>query len=357
MKEIGSEFWSVPTKQIETRFFISGRTALDYIVRDIRRTTEMNAVLLPSWCCHTMIEPFVRNGMSIRFYDVRIDSNGNLSVEIPKPIDNEIFYYMTYFGFSNLAGLDYQYIRRNWKRVIADETHSWLSKKCYDNIVDVPDYIYVSYRKWMGVYGIATAEKRVGSFAECVVGKVADEYNDIRREASKMKEAYISGVSTEKTHFLDLYNRAEQMLEEDYVDYLPSIESVQQLINADQQYIKNKRRRNAEVLIQLLSKIPEISLIFDSIHENEVPLFVPIVVEQGTRDSLRQFLIENSVFCPVHWTFSHFHEGISDQAKRIYNQELSIMCDQRYGIEDMERIVELILCFFDRRDTQCIQNI
>ena len=61
--EIGSEFWKYNKKYISENeeLFLSGRTALDAIIKDILSEYRIESALLPSYCCHTMIEPFIRN--------------------------------------------------------------------------------------------------------------------------------------------------------------------------------------------------------------------------------------------------------------------------------------------------------
>ena len=75
MKEIGSEFWTVPGKYGDIAYLLAGRTALEYIIREILARTNICSVLLPSYCCHTMIEPFVRHNIHVRFYDVFFDDD------------------------------------------------------------------------------------------------------------------------------------------------------------------------------------------------------------------------------------------------------------------------------------------
>ena len=71
MKEIGSEFWDVPVTEIEnnifpksTQWFLSGRSALQAIINDIK---ECHTVAMPSWCCDSMVKPFVDAGYTVRF--------------------------------------------------------------------------------------------------------------------------------------------------------------------------------------------------------------------------------------------------------------------------------------------------
>ncbi len=344
MREIGSEFWSIDKKKAEEQLFLSGRTALEFIIRDIISTCKVMSVLLPSWCCHTMIEPFVRHGISVRFYDVYFEKEKGLCVHIPAPLKNEIFYYMTYFGSSALHGMDEQYVRKNWAWVISDDTHSWLGEKGHDKLA--PDYSYISYRKWTGVYGVALARKTNGSFCIAADKKTSEKYTETRKNAARLKQNYMNGENVEKECFLRLYAEAEEMLEQDYVSYEPSVMAIEQLLNLDKQRMSAKRCENAVVLIDELSDMREISIVFRDLAAGDVPLFVPILVDEADRNELRKFLIDRNVYCPVHWSLSDYHNGISRQAEEIYYRELSLLCDQRYHAEDMKRIADLIREFY-----------
>ena len=74
-------------------------------------------------------------------------------------------------------------------------------------------------------------------------------------------------------------------------------------------------------------------------------MFVPILVPDGKRDELRRYLIKHEMYCPVHWPVSMYHK-LDKRAEIIYKNELSLVCDQRYTEEDMQRMVETIKDFW-----------
>ena len=115
-------------------------------------------------------------------------------------------------------------------------------------------------------------------------------------------------------------------------------------LQLDTEYIAKKRKENGEVLINGLKDVSDIKLIFQSVDKN-IPLFIPILIQED-RAELRQYLIENRIYCPIHWPKSTHHKGISRRAERLYRQELSLICDQRYSTDDMNRIVECIRDFY-----------
>ena len=76
--------------------------------------------------------------------------------------------------------------------------------------------------------------------------------------------------------------------------------------------------------------IPEVDLSMD------VPLFFPVFLENKKRDSLRKYLIDRGIYCPVHWP------EVMGADVGVRNNELSLICDQRYSEGDMQAIVDAI---------------
>ncbi len=343
MAEIGSEFWA-PDVRRKTQVFLSGRTALDFIIRDILAQEKVQRALLPSYCCHTMIEPFLRNGLAVRFYDVFPNEKG-LTGALPDARDGEVLLVMSYFGYSCLQDLYLEDMRR-WKWVIEDRTHSWLSS-------DKPmgaDYEFVSYRKWTGLSGVASAHKRKGAFTIRPELRYNEPFVRLRRSARECKARYLADGTGGKTRYLELFSQAEELLDREYRDCQPTLEDLQALLDLDVERIRAQRGHNARLLVQELRDIPGLDLVFPEPGEGDAPLCVPVLVEESKRDALRKQLIGADIYCPVHWPLSELHEGISVRGKEIYGRELSLICDQRYEEEDMARECKVIRDFFERNE-------
>lgn len=329
-KEIGSEFWDIPVSINDNVFFIedyewfiSGRAALDFIIKDILTKKPVKKIAVPSWCCDTMLSPIINNNLEYEFYPVIIKDN-----KLYKNLNNinaDILLNLDYFGYRNNDDINFDGI------VINDVTHSLFTEtKEYD-------YTFGSLRKWAGF--------KTGGFAYCkdkfVItnnGVVNDEYVYLRKEAMKQKEIYISGISNDK-QYLDLFKKAENQLENAF-DYKSSKEDINDAKHFNVGLIKEKRKENAECLLNELKEYA----IFKDIKENDCPLFVPIIVPNGKRDELRKYLIENNVYCPIHWPLTSLHK-LDNEELFIYNNELSIVCDQRYDKEDMSYVSKLIKDF------------
>lgn len=345
INEIGSEFWKENKKYLNEneRLFLSGRTALDAIIKDSKKEHIIKSALLPSYCCHTMIEPFMRNNIDVRFYDVFLNDNGEICVEIPSPRDNELLYIMSYFGIvgtHQMGETNYNL----WEVSVEDRTHSCF----HNNYKSSADYEYTSYRKWFAIDGFSLATKKRGTFSDKIEINFNIDYCKLRNDAFSNKYRFVNKEEIDKEVFLNQFQYAEDILEENYAGYCPDINTIIEFYEYQKSFeeIRRSRRRNVEVLLEVLKDIEEVQLIISKMDGELCPIFFPIILPQTKRDMLRKYLIERKIYCPIHWPLTKYHLYLSDRAKKIYMQELSLVCDQRYGVDDMKRVGEAIQVFF-----------
>ncbi len=195
MKEIGGEFYSSEIKidginRIinEDKFMLSGRTALDYIIRDIKLDHEdVKYAILPSYCCDSMIEPFIRNNLEIEFYEIYLNENGCLDVDtsmISELRGKNILLCMDYFGYNhNLAETVFSKLGAT-AITIEDRTHSFFS---YDNECEC-DYSFASLRKWSRFGGLGICNKRKNIFHNITLKDSLWKGCELREEAAELKK-------------------------------------------------------------------------------------------------------------------------------------------------------------------------
>ena len=327
-KEIGSEFWSVPVKgenglfPKETRWFLSGRSALSCILADIRKNTAAKTAALPAWCCDSMILPFVEAGFSLRFYPVYFE-NGQLVQALSAARGSDVVLVMDYFGYAGKTEAPKDAI------VIRDLTHNIFSSAKED-----ARYYFGSLRKWAGFY--------TGGFARGLEMPDLPEnegYISLRAEAMAQKSRYIQ-EKTDSKNYLAVFGEAEEQLER-CVPARAAERDIQLANTLDAEFIRARRRENAAILLDAFADMA----IFPKLGEGDCPLFVPVLVPEGRRDALRKHLIQNEIYCPVHWPLTEHHK-IDQRSAAIYENELSLVCDQRYGAADMERIVKTVKNFW-----------
>ena len=328
MLEIGSEFWDVLTcgdrnflLSESPHWFLSGRSALKAIIADIQQgDKEVNSISLPSWCCDSIIRPFLEADIKVSFYPV-LGAEQHLD-----NITTDAIMVMDFFGCTG-----YSHIENYHGIVIRDVTHSLFSKQ-YDDA----DYYFGSLRKWAGFYtgGYAWGFRRA-------IPQLQEnpEYVRLRREAMEVKKAYIEGTSDSKD-YLKTFEKAEDMLDHCGIELMDrrDYDYVRML---DVKFIRDRRRSNALILLEAFKECA----VFKNFKEFDCPMFVPILVPDGHRDELRQYLKEHQIYCPVHWPINDIHKQVAElttEEKKIYDNELSLVCDQRYDGDDMRRIINTI---------------
>lgn len=340
--EIGSEFWTGSTplngsgvasllpKGMESHYTLCGRTALELVLRDAMQARSVRKAYLPSYCCHTMIEPFSAKGIEVVFYPVFFGDMG-LCWDFNESNDCDLVLLMDYFGFrSEHTFRIAQNQKAKGKLVLYDATHSLF---CENMDYTGCDYVFGSVRKWFGVSAGFCA--KAGSWTSFPALKRNVAYTRMRNAAFDDKRRFIAGEPVDKQRFLNAFSQAEESLETDYIGYGPDTESAQILETVNVAYIRRKRRENAAYLQQALGHAETIRFLLPP-QKADCPLFVPILLPQGQRDGLRRHLIENQIYCPVHWPAP---EGA---VSNIYARELSLVCDQRYSVADMERTLATI---------------
>ena len=336
-KEIGSEFWDIPIIEKKTncfpestQWFLSGRSALQAI---IKRLGGAKSVSLPSWCCDSMVKPFVDAGMEVNFYPVYWQDG--LIREIS--LDCDVLFLMDYFGYtSDAPDLDsYKGI------IIRDVTHSIFSNTYTD-----ADYNFGSLRKWCGVWTGGYAWRKDGGHLPM---EKSDDfgYTHFRKKAMQLKNSYINRCVDEQGNrvadksYLKVFSAAEDALEN--VGIAPAAErDVALAAQLDVELFKFHRRTNAEVL---RTAFPD-WLMFPELKNTDCPMFVPVLVPDGKRNELRRYLIRNDIYCPIHWPMSEYHR-LDERTENIYKNELSLVCDQRYTEDDMLRMVAAIKAFWE----------
>ncbi len=338
MREIGSEFWYEPNivnkcgnASANRLYLLSGRTALDCICKD----SHIESIMLPSYCCDSMIEPFIRNDVAVSFYSVGADY---VCYDFTNDCDAVLL--LDYFGYVMPEMIEIAKHEHNrGKVIIYDGTHLLTGNPFISAFVD---YTICSFRKWT-YCNFAVLEKSRGTFNVVLEGKENTAYIELRDAAAKQKADYISGISTDKSMFLGMFSQAEEVLERDYVGYMG------QPVRIDANSIIKQRRINASVLINGLSDMPQVQLFCHYIGDEDTPMFVSILLDSvETRTLLRKYLIDNGIYCPVHWPLCDLHI-IDESDKDIYGRELSLVCDQRYNTVDMQREINVIKKFFEER--------
>jgi hypothetical protein len=285
--------------------------------------------LLPSYCCESIIVPFRKAGIDVVFYDVWYEAGFRFNVDIP--LDVDIFLWCNYFGFKNEMP-DITSFKENGGIVIEDITHSLLSAQQYH---EQSDYLVASFRKWEPIYCGGYCAVSNGNLHHIPNTEPSSSFINTKQTAMRLKAEYLANHDeTKKNDFLHMFGESNSWLAENYSGLSIDLWSKRYLSTVDIQNQQEIRRTNAHTLYNGLQG--KVQFLFPE-DDMSCPLFVPVVINNSMRDYVRQKLIDNKIYCPIHWPKPN-----ADCSSNLYDMELSLICDQRYTTSDMNKLISVL---------------
>lgn len=357
LSEIGSNFWISPNegkkrKILGTPFFFgchgndyvwmsTGRSATRLVLQTIeeRNPKCKKVALLPSFTCHTVFEPFMDFDYEIHSLPLNQDLSTNAEeiVRYQEKFDAGVVLVHRYFGFDTLPEFNQavELLQEKGVIVIEDCTHCLYSS--FD--ISDADYVVASIRKWCGVPD--------GGFVICKEGVFAhkpllpdNDMVEAKRLASEMKYYFLFEGKGDKPSFKAKYREAETLLNNQNTYYTIGNLSATIQAELDIESLKKKRQDNYKVLLNGLQNVVGIQVIFGSIPDEVTPLYFPIFVDN--REQLQSLLADNDIYAPIVWPKADNCPSIGNNANVVYEKILCIPIDQRYDIDDMQRIIKVI---------------
>jgi len=312
MKEIGGYFeLELARKKEYHRDAIklnSGRNAFKYILH----AQNINKVYIPALICNSVIEPLIGLEISYEFYNV--DEKYEILQEILLE-ENERLLYPNYYSLKSI------YIQKLAKqygeRLIIDNTQSFFEKP-----IECIDTIY-SPRKYFGVCD--------GGYL--YTKKYLEE--DLDRDVSYNNAFHLLGrADISASDFYDKYQESEERVAEKQIRKMSKLTS-KILSSIDYESVKRIRERNFHYLHGELCKHNQICIDMST----NLPFMYPLMIDDG---ELRNKLISNKIYVAKYWTEVLDRKQSSESERELVNKIIPLPIDQRYGLNDMKRIVEII---------------
>lgn len=357
LSEIGSNFWISPNegksgKPLGAPFqfgyqgsdyvwMSTGRSATRLVLQTIeeRNPNCKKVALLPPFTCHTVFEPFMDFGYEIHTMPLAMDltTSAENILKCQELCKAGVVLVHRYYGFDTLPGFN-QAVSELQERgvvVIEDCTQCLYS----DFKVSDADYFVASIRKWCGVPdgGFAICKKGVFAHKPC---KTDEPMVEAKRIASELKYQFIFEGKGDKPTFKAKYREGEELLDNQtgYFSIGELSAKIQTELDVDE--LKHKRRDNYNVLLKGLQDVAGLSILFTDLPDLITPLYFPIFVDD--REQWQDLLADNDIYAPVVWPKADHCPEIDDYSQMIYDKILCIPIDQRYGTDDMERIINVI---------------
>lgn len=332
-------------------YVANGRAAIGLAVRQLRQAAEdgRDRVLLPAYLCHSMIQPFLEHGLRIDFYPVCSDLSIK-TVEIAERIDDATLAVMLmhYFGFGQAENLassiadEYPHVG-----IIDDRTHMLGTDLQTGDLGSTPSICLYSPRKWgpfpdIGlVLWLHSAALSEGTPRQ-LVGAYDYGFAFWRLLGVVLRSLYLALPSDNlRRHSLRPFHRADGLL--DRRIRVCKASPISRFLWHHWQWEEacRMRRDNYQYLLDNW-EVRDIEPLYQELPSMVCPLGFPVRTPE--REDLRRRLISNLIFPPIHWVRPpEVHAQDFPQAAALAEEELTIPIDQRYTVEQMDQILE-VLC-------------
>lgn len=320
-KDVGAE--APPFLGPRHLLLVNARSAFVLLAREL----EPPRVWLPSYLCKTIVQALP--GATIHFYpvDARLQIASNVWISEVQAGDLVVF--IDYFGFA-ADSLAIGGVKQRGAWVLEDASQALLSRVTNP----LSDFVVYSPRKFLGVPdgGILLFQSGRSFAYEPLLEPPAAWWLQAWRASLLRREFDRHGGAR---HWYDLYRAIE-----DATPYEPVRMSQLSawLLQHHFNYAEIARRRIANYQ-RLLDGLGEYAL-FPSLPEGVVPLGFPICIAQ--RAGVQQQLFAHNIYPPIHWEIAGVVPRTYGESHHLASQILTLVCDQRYGKEEMVRTIYLV---------------
>lgn len=322
-------------------FLSTGRGAEGFVLDAIQaRIPEIKKIaLVPPFTCDTVLVPFLERKYKIVTYPIK----ETLDIDIEKFEETltisraQVVLIHRYFGFNTLKGFDDIIEKYSQKGVVFIED---ITQCLYSDFpVLASNYIIGSLRKWGPLPDGGYAVCREGSF----YNKPCDydeKLEKVKLDAAYLKYLYLHENKGNKQEFLDKFQAAEKILDNEIGFYKisPSAVKVQNGLELDK--LKRKRRENYSYLYKRIKDLKFCHIITPKLKEDVVPLYFAIFVNE--RKELQEKLRDSCIYAPIVWPKPDNMPYICEEAEGLYDHILCLPIDQRYDLDDMGRMVSCL---------------
>lgn len=280
------------------------RSAIRYLIR----TLGIKKIHVPVFTCHVVQDSIQQEGCKIETYRL----NKHMMPDKDFPI-NDYIIYNNYFG---VLGNNVKKMALCYPNLIVDNAQAFYSQtQCLAAVY--------SPRKFFGLPDSGILVGKNIPFLELPQGHSFEV-------SSHLLKRIDFGAQAAYTDFTS----NDEALEQYPLEKISNL-SLTLMGNIDYEFVKKRRLDNFNILQQNIPTDFPISMA-----EDDVPLVYPLLVEDG--NSIRTKLIQNQIFCARYWPNVLHDSKPGELEYELTTNLIHLPIDQRYGIEEMKRIIELI---------------
>lgn len=293
----------------------SGRSAIQYILE----SNKYKRIWLPVYNCPLVFQRIKRiSNIEIRWYNLNEDFTPQIADKNIRKGD--LLLWVNYCGvmFNEVINHVVQIKENTETEIIIDNIPAYFSEPRMEVI-----NIY-SCRKFLGV-----------SDGGHIIGSDIEPISLPTYSTSENYIYLLQAIESGSNSVYEHYKRSERRFCEANIAYGMPVLTQRLLQNLDYTSIKNVRKNNFDLLHKLLGKK-------NRLHFN-VETNTPSVYPYLTNDiKLRQKLLEKRVYISRFWKHVLTNELANNFEKDLAEYLIPLPIDQRYSLDDMQEMVEII---------------
>jgi len=311
MRPIGGEL-ELKFNDFKVYFTDSGRSSLRLFLRS--GDNRNKRYLLPNFFCDVIEHIFIEENIEYKFYNIFEDLT--IDIKYINNSDYDVLYVINYFGkYTNLSKINLD------------------DKVLIEDNVFFHDFInHSNAKKWYGFNSLRKISTLAdGSLIKTNIAidkekilKDKPEFSAIKYDAKQIKYAYINNGEFEESDYLDKFQNAEFLLNNQKNIYSISNESIFLLLGQITEQNIRKKRFN-----RLKSMFNDYTIL------HEVDYYSFFIMKVDKRDEFRKKLMTLNIFLPVHWPKS-------TQDNDLYKFIISIPLFEMYSDSDFNILIEKI---------------
>ena len=286
----------------------TARNSLEYILI----TKAYKHIYLPYFTCEVLLEPIRRLNVSYQFYSIDAELDPIIDFILD---DSACMLYTNYFGVKTKT---VKRLSTTQKNLIIDNAQAF-----YVAPIGGIDTFY-SCRKFFGVPDGAYLYTSSSKQLDLTIDSSVDRMSHLLKAVDLHIEAGYSDYVRNNDVLID--NEIKEMSR--LTDNL--------LAAVDYERCALKRKENFNFLHEQFSDINEFQL---DCSDTDVPMVYPLLLNQA---DLKARLIAQKIFVPTYWP--NVYQWTSPESFEYYLTQnmISLPIDQRYNIEDMQYMVEIV---------------
>lgn len=298
-------------------------------------------VLIPAYTCDTVYNPFLKLGWQCKFYsvtaDLKIDCESlilNFEKYRPAMLIVHPYYGM---GLTDYEKNVLKKLKNKGLVLIIDNTQCIFSEERLEYV----DYYVGSYRKWFPIPDGAFLENNSSLLKLSSPSIENDIFVDLQKTAMYLRGLYFKTGDLFLKDMSRKLNGWANLYAEDYnKSHIISQFSYRLLHSQETKANISKRFANYSYLLRNM-KSNNVDIVCRDISRlSSAPLYFAIYTSD--RERLQKRLAEDQVYAPILWPITNSEVLINTTIKKIYERILAIPIDQRYGEEDMKKVISII---------------